>query len=358
MPLPATRCEGDEGRVALRRALLARAVAGCSAVCGGRGAVCGWGHGGHRRGDEADEPRRLAGGWGRHWDLGRERGVGRVRADDRHRRSRGVGTRDGRCNRVLIANRGEIAVRIVKACFDEGVESVLAVSQADHGSLGAQLADQVVVIGPAAAAESYLDVEPGGERRQGDRAATRCTPATGSSPSGRSWPPLARRRASIFIGPSAEAMRRSGDKATARALAKELDVPINEGSDVIETEAEARAVAGEIGYPVLLKAAAGGGGRGMRMVESEDGMAAAFAAGPRRGRGRLRRRPPLPRALRARAPATSRCRCSATPPGNVDPPRHPRLHPAAPLPEADRGGARSGPLATPSATRSRTPPCG
>src|SRR6185312_4768393 len=141
------------------------------------------------------------------------------------------------------ANRGEIAVRGVKACFDEGVESVLAVSQADAGSLGAQLADQVVVIGPAAAAESYLDVN----RVVAAAKVTGC-----------------------------DALH-SGYKATARALAKELNVPINEGSVVIEAEADARAVAGEIGYPVLLKAAAGGGGRGMRIVESEDGMASAFA---------------------------------------------------------------------------------
>jgi acetyl-CoA carboxylase, biotin carboxylase subunit len=179
-------------------------------------------------------------------------------------------------SRVLIANRGEIAVRIVKACFDEGIESVLAVSAADRGSLGAQLADQVVVIGPAAAAESYLDINR-------VVAAATTTGCDGLHP-GYGFlserPELSAKCAEAgvtFIGPSAEAMRRSGDKATARALAKELDVPINEGSGVIETEEAARAIAGEIGYPVLLKASAGGGGRGMRMVESEDGMASAFA---------------------------------------------------------------------------------
>jgi acetyl-CoA carboxylase biotin carboxylase subunit len=80
-----------------------------------------------------------------------------------------------------------------------------------------------------------------------------------------------------FVGPSAEAMRRSGDKATARALARELGVPINEGSDVVGSEAEAREVAGRIGYPVLLKAAGGGGGRGMRRVEAEAELAGAWA---------------------------------------------------------------------------------
>jgi len=180
-------------------------------------------------------------------------------------------------NRVLIANRGEIAVRIVKACFDEGVESVLALSVADRGSLGAQLADRTVVIGPAAAAESYLDVD----RVVSAAKVTGCDalhPGYGFLSERPELVAACEEEGVIFIGPSAEAMRRSGDKATARALAKELDVPINEGSDVIETEAEARAIAGEIGYPVLLKASASGGGRGMRMVESEDGMAAAFAA--------------------------------------------------------------------------------
>jgi acetyl-CoA carboxylase biotin carboxylase subunit len=178
--------------------------------------------------------------------------------------------------RVLVANRGEIAVRVVKACFDEGIESVLAVSQADQGSLGAQLADQVVVIGPAAAAESYLDVN----RVVSAAKVTGCDalhPGYGFLSERPELAAACEEEGVIFIGPSAAAMRRSGDKATARALAKELDVPINEGSDVIASEADARAVAGEIGYPVLLKAAAGGGGRGMRMVEAEDGMASAFA---------------------------------------------------------------------------------
>jgi acetyl-CoA carboxylase biotin carboxylase subunit len=181
-----------------------------------------------------------------------------------------------RLRRVLIANRGEIAVRIARACFDEGIESVLAVSDADRGSLGAQLADRVVVIGPAAAAESYLDI---------DRvvAAAKIAGCDGLHPgygfvSERADLSAACEEEGIaFVGPSAEAMRRSGDKATARALARELGVPINEGSDVVGSEAEAREVAGRIGYPVLLKAAGGGGGRGMRRVEAEPELAGAWA---------------------------------------------------------------------------------
>jgi acetyl-CoA carboxylase biotin carboxylase subunit len=178
--------------------------------------------------------------------------------------------------RVLIANRGEIAVRVIKACFDEGIESVLAVSEADRGSLGAQLADQVVCIGPAAAAESYLDVD----RVVSAAKVTGCDalhPGYGFLSERAELSAECAEAGVVFIGPSAEAMRRSGDKATALALAKELDVPINEGSDVIESEEEARGIAAEIGYPVLLKASAGGGGRGMRLVESEADLASAFA---------------------------------------------------------------------------------
>jgi acetyl-CoA carboxylase biotin carboxylase subunit len=179
--------------------------------------------------------------------------------------------------RVLIANRGEIAVRVIRACFDEGIESVLAVSAADRESLGAQLADRTVVIGPAAAAESYLDV---------DRviAAAKVTGCDGLHPG---YGFLSERvelseacteEGIAFVGPSPEAMRRSGDKATARALARELGVPVNEGSDVVASEAEARAAAEAVGYPVLLKAAGGGGGRGMRQVEGPDQLAGAWAA--------------------------------------------------------------------------------
>jgi len=178
--------------------------------------------------------------------------------------------------RVLIANRGEIAVRVIKACFDEGIESVLAVSEADRGSLGAQLADEVVAIGPAAAAESYLDVN----RVVAAATVTGCDalhPGYGFLSERAELSAECAEAGIAFVGPSAEAMRRSGDKATARALAKELEVPINEGSDVVEDDEEARRVAAEVGYPLLLKASAGGGGRGMRLVEAEAELASAYA---------------------------------------------------------------------------------
>jgi acetyl-CoA carboxylase biotin carboxylase subunit len=178
--------------------------------------------------------------------------------------------------RVLIANRGEIAVRVIKACFDEGIESVLAVSEADRGSLGAQLADRVVAIGPAAATESYLDID----RVVAAAKVTGCDalhPGYGFLSERAELSAECAEAGIVFVGPSEQAMRRSGDKATARALARELNVPVNEGSDVVTSEEQARGVAEEIGYPVLLKAAGGGGGRGMRRVEAAEELAGAWA---------------------------------------------------------------------------------
>jgi acetyl-CoA carboxylase biotin carboxylase subunit len=177
--------------------------------------------------------------------------------------------------RVLIANRGEIAVRILRACFDEDLETVLVVSEADRDSLGAQLADRVVCIGPASASLSYLDVGRVVSAAMG----TGCDalhPGYGFLSERSELSAECAEAGIAFVGPSETAMRRSGDKATARALARELGIAVGDGSDVLTDVAEARAVADEIGYPVLLKAAAGGGGRGMRLVEAAEELEAAF----------------------------------------------------------------------------------
>jgi acetyl-CoA carboxylase biotin carboxylase subunit len=179
--------------------------------------------------------------------------------------------------RVLVANRGEIAVRVIRACFDEGIESVLAVSAADRDSLGAQLADRVVCIGPASAAQSYLDVD----RVVAAAKVTGCDalhPGYGFLSERPELSAECEEAGIVFVGPSAEAMRRSGDKATARALARELGISVGVGSDVVETEGEAARVAEEIGYPVLLKAAGGGGGRGMRLVEEPAALGGAWSS--------------------------------------------------------------------------------
>jgi acetyl-CoA carboxylase biotin carboxylase subunit len=179
--------------------------------------------------------------------------------------------------RVLIANRGEIAVRIIRACHEEGLETVLAISDADRGSLGAQLADRAICIGPAPAGQSYLDLD----RLLAAATVTGCDalhPGYGFVSERPELPERCADAGVIFVGPSAAAMRRSGDKATARTAARALGIPIGEGSDVLASVAEAREVADRLGYPVLLKAAAGGGGRGMRRVGDASELTSVFAA--------------------------------------------------------------------------------
>jgi acetyl-CoA carboxylase biotin carboxylase subunit len=183
----------------------------------------------------------------------------------------------GGLRRVLIANRGEIAVRILRACFDEGLETVLAVSEADRESLGAQLADRAVCIGPASAGASYLDVD----RVVSAAVVTGCDalhPGYGFLSERPELSAACAEAGIAFVGPSETAMRRSGDKATARALSRQLGIAVGDGSDVLTDVGSARATADEIGYPVLLKAAAGGGGRGMRLVEARGDLEAAWSS--------------------------------------------------------------------------------
>ena len=179
--------------------------------------------------------------------------------------------------RVLVANRGEIAVRIIRACFDEGIEAVLAVSEADRESLGAQLADRAICIGPANPGESYLDIP----RLVAAATLTGCDALHPGYGFVSERPELSQACADagiVFIGPPPEAMRRSGDKLVSREAAVELGISVGDGSDAVGSEEEARAVADAVGFPLLLKAAAGGGGRGMRLVQTADDLAPAFSA--------------------------------------------------------------------------------
>jgi acetyl-CoA carboxylase, biotin carboxylase subunit len=183
----------------------------------------------------------------------------------------------GRISRVLIANRGEIAVRILRACFDEGLETVLVISEADRDSLGAQLADRVVCIGPAAAAESYLDIGRLITAAKG----TSCDalhPGYGFVSERPELSEACSEAGIAFVGPGPEAMRRSGDKVTARAIARGLGIAVGAGSDVVSSEAEIEVLAQTLGFPQLLKAAAGGGGRGMRRVDRPEELRRAWVA--------------------------------------------------------------------------------
>jgi acetyl-CoA carboxylase biotin carboxylase subunit len=176
---------------------------------------------------------------------------------------------------VLVANRGEIAVRVVRACADEGLRSVVAVSEADRESRAALVADRAVCIGPASATDSYLDVG----RVVAAALGTGCDAVHPGYGFLAERPELAEACAEhglVFIGPSADAIRRGGDKAVARQLAESLGIPVGEGSDTLADAVQARAVADGIGYPVVLKAAAGGGGRGMVRVDSGEQLSEAF----------------------------------------------------------------------------------
>ena len=172
--------------------------------------------------------------------------------------------------RVLIANRGEIAVRIVKACFDEGLESVLAVSSADQDSLAARLADQVVVIGPPAAADSYLDIN----RVLAAATTTGCDalhPGYGFLSERPELVDACEEAGIAFVGPPADVMRRAGSKLGARAVAEEVGIPTGAGTHgLADVDAAIAAAEALKNYPLLLKASAGGGGRGMTIVRGPD----------------------------------------------------------------------------------------
>ena len=179
--------------------------------------------------------------------------------------------------RVFVANRGEIAVRVIRACKALRLETVLGVSEADRESMGARLADRTVCIGPAPASESYLRSEILVAAATG----TGCQalhPGYGFLSERAQFQRMCTDAGLIFVGPSAEAIDAMGDKLSAIRIAKRIGVPTVPGSEALGTEEEVRAAAAVIGYPCLLKASAGGGGRGMRLVQSSDELRAALAS--------------------------------------------------------------------------------
>ncbi len=178
--------------------------------------------------------------------------------------------------KILIANRGEIAVRIARACRDLGVRSVAVYSDADRASLHVQLADEAYPIGPAPSREGYLVIEKiiGAARYAGCDA---IHPGYGFLAENPALPRACQDAQIKFIGPSAEAMEKLGSKTAARHVAHEANVPTVPGTlDPIETADELLAIARKTGFPVVLKAVAGGGGKGMRTVERESELAGAW----------------------------------------------------------------------------------
>ena len=168
-------------------------------------------------------------------------------------------------SRVFIANRGEIAVRIIKACKALGVESVLAVSEADRESMAARMADRVVCIGPSRAQESYLKIDTivSAARGTGSQA---IHPGYGFLAEHPDLARLCTEHGVIFIGPPEHCIREMGNKLLARKMVNGYGIPVIPGSEKVRHVEEAIDAAEEIGFPVLLKAAAGGGGRGIKIV--------------------------------------------------------------------------------------------
>ena len=177
--------------------------------------------------------------------------------------------------RVLVANRGEIAVRIIRACQALGLETVLAVSEPDKDSLPAQLADRVVCIGPAAPAQSYLSVGTIITAARGI-GADAVHPGYGFLAE---QPELAEACAThdlTFIGPKPDHIRTMGDKLMARQTVEALQIPVVPGSALVHNVEAAQSVAQQVGFPVLLKAAAGGGGKGMKIVRDVDALESVY----------------------------------------------------------------------------------
>jgi len=178
---------------------------------------------------------------------------------------------------VLIANRGEIAVRLIRTYRALGVRTVAAYSDADAGALHVRLADQAVQIGPPAVTGSYLN-SAALVAAASEAGATAVDPGYGLLSENAEFARAVRAAGLVFIGPPARAIADMGDKPTAHAIARRAGVPVVPGSGVITSAAEAAAAAGRLGYPVVVKASFGGGGRGMRVVDDAAGLAAALAA--------------------------------------------------------------------------------
>lgn len=171
--------------------------------------------------------------------------------------------------KVLIANRGEIAVRIIRACREIGIPTVAIYSQADANSLHVRLATEAYCIGPAQSSKSYLSI-PAIISAAIVSGADAIHPGYGFMSERADFAEICAKHGIKFIGPTAEAMRKMGDKATARKTMIENNVPVTPGTGILKTPEEVKEFAHKVGYPIILKATAGGGGKGMRICRSDD----------------------------------------------------------------------------------------
>ena len=177
--------------------------------------------------------------------------------------------------KILIANRGEIALRIHRACREMGIRTVAVHSEADANAMHVRLADEAVCIGPARSADSYLN-KPALISAAIITGADAIHPGYGFLSENADFAEMVEKHGITFIGPSVEQMRLMGDKITARKAAKEAGLPITEGSPALETVEDARHWANEIGYPIIIKAKDGGGGKGMKIAFSDDDIEEAY----------------------------------------------------------------------------------
>ena len=183
-----------------------------------------------------------------------------------------------RFSKILIANRGEIALRILRTCEEMGIATVAVHSTVDRHALHVQLADEAVCIGEAPSQKSYLNI-PNIIAAALTRNASAIHPGYGFLAENARFAEICADHQIVFVGPSPDSMRRMGDKSTAKKTMQAVGVPTVPGSEGLLTdEAEAYATASEIGYPVMIKATAGGGGRGMRLVNNETELIKAFMA--------------------------------------------------------------------------------
>ena len=181
-------------------------------------------------------------------------------------------------NKVLIANRGEIALRVIRACKELGIKTLAVYSEPDVDSLHVQLADEAICIGPGPSNQSYLKIDRIISAAEvGDCDAIH--PGYGFLSENAHFADVCASCNIKFIGPPSSAIRSMGDKNTARATAKRAGMPVTPGSDgIVENEKDALVIARKIGYPVMIKATAGGGGRGMRPAHNDGSLVAGFRA--------------------------------------------------------------------------------
>lgn len=177
--------------------------------------------------------------------------------------------------KILIANRGEIALRVICACKELGIPCVAVYSEADRYSLHVRFADEAVCIGPPRSSESYLNIATIISAAE-ITGADAIHPGYGFLAESAHFAEVCETSGLTFIGPTPDVIRLMGDKDRARQAMVEQGLPILPGSGILQSEAEARKIAAEIGYPVIIKAVAGGGGRGMRVVQSENELESAL----------------------------------------------------------------------------------